>query len=207
MNYLSIVSASLLSVSLALSGPAFAQTTHDQHQAASGKGSGMGAGKGSGMGMGMGKGSGSGQPSMKMGKSMMGGGMMGKGMMHGGMMKMMRGNCMMMGKGKTPLHTAGRIAFIKAELGITEAQQAAWDAVAISLRKHFEAKKSMHQAMMARMKATTPVDRISAHITAMEGKLASLKQMKVSLDKLYAKLSDEQKEKANKILTSMGCVM
>jgi len=209
MNSLSLVSASMLSLALVLSAPAFAQTAHDQHQAATGKGSGVGAGQGSGMGSGKGSGmgSGTGQPSMQMGKGMMRKGMTGKGKMHGGMMGMMRGKCMMMGKADMPTHAAGRIAFIKAELGITGTQQAAWDGFASSLNKHFEGMKSMRKAMMARMKATTPIERISAHVTAMEGKLETLKQMKVTLDKLYVKLSVEQKEKANKILTSMGCVM
>ncbi len=68
----------------------------------------------------------------------MGGMMQGRGMM--GMM----GGCPMMGYGGAT-HIAGRIAFLKAELGITDTQKAAWDAYASALKQMLESMQSMHR--------------------------------------------------------------
>lgn len=145
-------------------------------------------------------------------RGMMGGGMMGRGMM-GHMMQggMMGRNCpmmgMMMGESDGSTHTAGRIAFLKAELGITDEQQAAFDDYAAALKKNFESMQQMRSSMMSRMQATTVSERFDAHLTAMESRLEALKQVKPALDKLYAALSDEQKKKADEVLTGMGCMM
>jgi hypothetical protein len=41
----------------------------------------------------------------------------------------------------------------------------------------------------------------------MDGRLASLTEVKPALAALYAALSDDQKKKADQILTGMGCMM
>jgi hypothetical protein len=41
----------------------------------------------------------------------------------------------------------------------------------------------------------------------MDGRLAALKEMKPALTALYDALSDEQKKKADDLLTGMGCMM
>lgn len=53
-----------------------------------------------------------------------------------GMMDMMRmmADCPMMGA-DTATHAEGRIAFLKAELAITDAQKVAWDGYAAGLRR------------------------------------------------------------------------
>ena len=53
--------------------------------------------------------------------------MAGRGMVGMGMMRMMAECPMMMG-GDMASHAEGRIAFLKAELAITDAQKAVWDA-------------------------------------------------------------------------------
>jgi hypothetical protein len=65
----------------------------------------------------------------------------------------------------------------------------------------------MWQTMKAVFEAKTPADRLDAQITAMDGRLATLKEIKPALAKLYAALSDEQKKKADELLTGMGCMM
>ena len=60
---------------------------------------------------------------------------------------------------------------------------------------------------MASMQAGTPSERLDAHVKAMEGRLATLKDVKPALDKLYGALTVEQKKKADQILTGMGCMM
>lgn len=132
---------------------------------------------------------------------------MGPGMM--GMMQMM-GDCpmmgMMMGTG-TSTFAEGRIAFLKAELGITDAQKVAWEAYAAALKKNLEGMQAMRQTMASVMEAKTPLARLDAHIAAMDGRLASLKEVKPAFAALNAALSDEQKKKADQILTGMGCMM
>jgi len=57
------------------------------------------------------------------------------------------------------------------------------------------------------MEAKTPTERLDAHIAAMDGRLALLKEVKPALADLYKTLSDDQKKKADEILTQMGCMM
>jgi LTXXQ motif family protein len=126
-----------------------------------------------------------------------------------GMMRMM-GDCPMMGMmmgADTSTFAEGRIAFLKAELAITDAQKAAWDAYAGALKKNLQAMQAMRQTMMKVMEAKTPTERLEAHIAAMDGRLASLKEVKPALAALYAALGGEQKKKADQILTGMGCMM
>lgn len=86
---------------------------------------------GPGMGMGMmGQGGGMG----------MGGPMMGSGMMGGGMM---RGMAMMMG----PERVEGRLAFLRAELNVTDAQQKAWNDFAAAMRSAAKSLQTAHAAM------------------------------------------------------------
>jgi hypothetical protein len=151
------------------------------------------------------------------GQGMMGpgtsGGMMGRGM--GGMMGpvgcpmmgSMMGQGGMMGGGDVPMYREGRIAFLKAELAITEAQTKAWDAYAEALKKNMQSMQDMHKAMMAGSAQTSPVERLDARVTAMEARLQALKDIKPALAGLYGALSDDQKKKADQLLTGMGCMM
>jgi hypothetical protein len=133
------------------------------------------------------------------------GGMMG-GMMQGrGMMGMM-GNCPMMG-GSNPSYAEGRIAFLKAELSITDQQKDAWDAYAAAVKKNLVGMQNMREMMMKVMQTKSPVERLNAHIAAMESRVAALNELKPSLANLYAALSDEQKKKADELLIGMGCMM
>jgi hypothetical protein len=143
---------------------------------------------------------------------MKGGGMMGQGMMgRGGMMEMMGGGCPMMGMmggdAGMPSFANGRVAFIKAELAITDAQKGVWDAYSTALGKSIEGMQGMRETMMGAMQAASPVERLDRHITAMEGRLQSLKAVKPVLAALFAALSDDQKKKADGLLTGMGCMM
>ena len=147
------------------------------------------------------EGSHSGSPSgMEMGPGMM----MGRGMGRG--MGMMMGGCHMMG-GRMSSHTEGRIAFLKAEIAITDAQQAQWTAYTDALRKNFANMQSMHDKMKKAMGAKPAVERLDQHISGMEARLSALKEIKVPLSALYDGLSADQKKKADELLTGMGCMM
>ncbi len=119
--------------------------------------------------------------------SMMGGGqnsMMGPG--HGSMMEMMH---MMMGErgiggmgmmSAMPGHVEGRLAFLKTELKITDAQQPLWDKFANALRDNA---KTMAQAMQGRMtpssqSATVP-ERLSVRENFLTARLNALRNLKV----------------------------
>ena len=139
------------------------------------------------------------QPSMGMRDMPMGRGMMG-----------MIGDCPIMGMmmgGDTSTFSEGRIAFLKAELAITDAQKSVWEAYAATLQKNLQGMQAMRQTMMKVMEAKTPVERLDTHVTAMDGRLASLKEVKPALAALYTALSAEQKKKADQLLTGMGCMM
>lgn len=143
-------------------------------------------------------------PAQEMPGGMMGGrGMMGMMMRGGGMMGMME-SCPMMGG---TAHSEGRIAFLKAELAITDQQKEVWDAYAAALKKNLEGMRGMRLAMMKVMQAKSPVERLDAHVAAMESRLAALRELKPALANLYSALSEEQRRKADELLTGMGCMM
>jgi len=122
----------------------------------------------------------------------------------------MMGACPMMGAtrdGKIATFAEGRIAFLKAELGITDAQKSVWDAYAETIKGNLRNMQGMWQTMKAVIEAKTPADRLDAQIAAMDSRLAALKEIKPALVNLYAALSAEQKKKADEVLTGMGCMM
>jgi hypothetical protein len=145
-----------------------------------------------------------------MGMGMMGGcpmmGMMGQSSMQGtmgqGMPGMMgRG---MMGAGNMAAQVEGRLAYLRVELGITEAQAAAWKEYAEAVKSRMSGMQSMHQEMMSAMQSGTALDRIRAQIRMMENMVASMKAVNPALEGLYKVLTDEQKKKADQLL---GTVM
>lgn len=155
-------------------------------------------GPGHGPGMMYGPGFGPGRQGSGFGPGMMG---FGPGMM---------GSCPMIGttsEGQASTFAEGRIAFLKTELGITEAQKAVWDAYADAIKSNLQNMQSMWQSMKSVFEAKTPVERLDAHIAVMDGRLGALKAIKPALANLYAALSADQKKKADEILTGVGCMM
>jgi LTXXQ motif family protein len=144
------------------------------------------------------------QGMMGMGQGM-GGGMMGCGM--GGMMGQ---------HGNMAAHMEGRIAFIKAELGIADAQKPAWDEFEKVMRAHFGQMQEMRETMMSKMKGMMsgenrkpiPVPEVLAtRISMMESHVAEMKNMQAAVAKFYAALDAKQKEKADQLVMGMGCMM
>jgi hypothetical protein len=124
-------------------------------------------------------------------------GMMGPGM-HG-----MMGPVMMTDLG--PM-MEGRLAYVKAELGITDAQTAAWDGYATAVKARASNMQGMHTAMMRAMQAGTALERLDERTKAMESMVEGLKALRPATEKLYSALSDDQKKKAD-LLLGMGCCM
>jgi LTXXQ motif family protein len=153
----------------------------------------MGQGMMGGQGMGAG---------MMGGHGMMGPGMMGQGMMGPGMRGMM-GRGMMNDIG--PI-MEGRLAYTKAELGITDAQTAAWDGYVKAVKARVSNMQEMHTAMMKAMHSGSALERLDARTKAMENVVEDLKAVRPALETLYNALSDGQKKKADALL-GMGCCM
>jgi hypothetical protein len=124
------------------------------------------------------------------------------------MMGMMGGCPMTAGTdGPASMFAEGRVAFLKAELAITDAQKGVWDAYADALKRNLASMQGMRETMRTVFEAKTPVERLDAHIAAMDTRLAALKDIKPALVNLYAALSADQKKKADELLTGMGCMM
>ena len=129
-------------------------------------------------------------------------GMMGPGM-HGMMGQGMMGPGMMMGYG--PM-MEGRLAYIKAELGITDAQTEAWNDYVSAVKARATTMQGMHTTMMQTMQSGSAVERMEAHTQAMQSMVESMKALKPATEALYKVLSDEQKKKAD-LLLGAGCCM
>ena len=144
-------------------------------------------------------------PTTMQGQSGQAGGM---GMMGGNMaqmmamMQMMRGGMMgmdMMSAGGSS-HIEGRIAFLKAELKITDAQLPQWNAFADALRSSMTALHAAMQSMMqANGRATAP-DQMERQVAVLSSHLDSAKAGLAAVKPLYAALSDEQKKTADELV-------
>ncbi len=100
----------------------------------------------------------------------------------------------------------GRLAYIKADLEITDAQLATWNAYADAVRARHATMESMHAEMMNATQSGSALERMDARIKAMESKVEGLKALRPTIEALYAVLSDEQKKKADQSLVG-GCGM
>lgn len=134
-------------------------------------------------------------------------------MMHMHMMAMMR--MMEMDQGMAPIdRIEGRIAFLRAELKITDAQASAWNAFADALRanaqKLGQARAAMtHQPGAAgQHHAATMAERLDTQERWLQARLEGTRALKSALTSLYGGLSDDQKKTADELLPShMGMGM
>lgn len=140
---------------------------------------------------------------------MMGPGMMGPGMMGPAMMPMMRQ--MMMGQqgamGLPFEHVEGRIAFLKAELKITEAQAAPWNAFADTLRSNAKAHQAVHEQMTKGDMPSSWPDRLAFQQKALSTRLDAMKALEATAKPLYAVLTEEQRALADRLLTGLMGMM
>ncbi len=114
------------------------------------------------------------------------------------MMKTMQGQDAMGGLDLTE-RVEGRIAFLKAELAITDAQADKWNAFADALRTYSAALKP---AQMAGMDATAPdlVARLDQSEKQLSAELDGLRGLKAALAPLWDALTDEQRSTATMLL-------
>lgn len=145
-----------------------------------------------------------------MGHGMMGAGMMGQGTMGQEMAgpMMCRAQMGMMGMANSAgSYLEARLAFVKSELAIDQAQDSAWQSYAAALRG--QAKPMMARMSGMRHAMTTEMDfpaRFDARVTALEGQLSSLKTVRDAAVGLYGQLSADQKRKADALLPMSLCM-
>lgn len=135
--------------------------------------------------------------------SMNGGGMMGGKMPMMDMAKMME---MMRQSGDgmgmdTIDHIEGRVAFLRTELKITEAQQPAWNAFADALRTNAKNLGEMRGSMMSQQGAGAGlVEKLAFQEKWLAARLEGTRAMKSALTTLVSTFSDEQKKAADELL-------
>lgn len=105
-------------------------------------------------------------------------------------------------------HVDGRLAFLKAELKITEAQTPAWDDLAKAVHTAADSQNALMQGTMKMFrdgdfeKMSLP-DRLNFRRTHLEARLQEVNDVGTALDKLYGQLSDDQKQVADNIVLPM----
>jgi hypothetical protein len=117
----------------------------------------------------------------------------------------MRGG-MMSGAGGMPMmaamagHVEGRLAFLKTELKITDAQLPLWNAVADAIRANAKGIGAMAEGMMGSAQAATLPDKLVTREKMLAARLEALRKLEAAVDPLYAALSDEQKKTADELI-------
>jgi hypothetical protein len=110
---------------------------------------------------------------------------------------------MMMGRGmmfsSVPM-MEGRLAYLKADLQITSAQEQAWNAYADAVRARHTTMQNVRSDMMKAMASGSALDRMDARAKALQSMADSLKTLKPAVQGLYAVLTDAQKQKADQLL-------
>lgn len=120
----------------------------------------------------------------------------------GQMMPMMR---QMMGQqdgmGMPFEHVEGRIAFLKTELKIADAQKPQWDAFADALRAIAKTHQSIHEQMTKGSMPSSWPERLAFQQKALSTRLNSLSALEAAAKPLYVSLTDEQRKLADQLLS------
>lgn len=165
------------------------------------------------------------QPAPSRGQTGMDGASGMRGMMGGGcgMMSMMGGRMPMMdmmrmmgtmrqpddgtGGMATIDHVEGRIAFLRTELKISDAQDSAWNAFADALRANAKSLGEVRSSMMAGPGQQGVVDRLALQEKWLAARLEGTRAIKSALTNLVSTLSDDQKKTADELLAPHMGVM
>lgn len=127
------------------------------------------------------------------------------GMMGGGCpMIGMMGQGMMGGQARMGAMVEGRLAYLKSEINITDAQIDAWNGYADAVKGRVDVMQGRRQAMMDAMQKGSAIERMDARIKSIEAMVEAMKAVKPATEKLYAVLTDEQKKVADQLI-GMDC--
>lgn len=98
-------------------------------------------------------------------------------------------------------HIEGKLAFLKAELQITAAQESAWTGFADAMRKAVAIKTTAREG-----RGATLPERMDDQTRALEGRLAVLQAKQAAIQKLYTQLDAKQKTLADDLIEQIGLV-
>ena len=98
-------------------------------------------------------------------------------------------------------HLEGRLAYTKAELKITEAQESLWNAYAAAARDNTNTMVGYCTAIMSRRGTSTVSlpERLEEHEQLLGTQLDAIRARNKALKPLYAALSDDQKKTADQL--------
>ena len=99
-------------------------------------------------------------------------------------------------------HVEGRIAFLRTELKITDAQSATWNAFADALRANAKSLGEVRASMMPQAGAAQQslIDRLALQEQWLAARLEGTRAIKSALTNLVGILSDDQKKTADELL-------
>ncbi len=114
------------------------------------------------------------------------------------MMSMMQQ--MMTGQNGMAGHTEGRIAFLRVELKITDAQQPLWNAVADAMRANAKGMADMPNGMPMMGSTATLPDKLAINEKMMAAHLDALRKLRTAVEPLYAAFNADQKKTADELM-------
>jgi protein CpxP len=101
-----------------------------------------------------------------------------------------------------PNRIEGRIAYLKAELKITPAQETQWSAVADVMRRNATSRQQLWEQMRNRGDTpVTAVDRLNFRQRASEVEAENAKSFATTFAALYTRLDDTQKKQADELMS------
>ncbi len=98
-----------------------------------------------------------------------------------------------------------RLDFLKAQIGLMEAQKPQWDAYAGAVKRNVEAMQGAWQTMWANMMNLNFPERFGKQVESMNRHHAAMQDVASSLTALYGVLQSEQRQRAEYMLHMMGC--
>jgi hypothetical protein len=101
-------------------------------------------------------------------------------------------------------YAAGMVAFYKAELDITAAQEPQWSAFAAAMRGGLDAMRAAAAQRMSGGQPQSAPERMDAHVARLSTALEAAKAMATAGKALYAVLTPEQREIADQFMTHRG---
>jgi len=105
-------------------------------------------------------------------------------------------------------HIEGRLAFLKTELKITDAQLPLWNVFAQAMRDNATAMQAVPHTMMGKNNAATLPDKLAARETTLATRLETARKLKAAADPLYMALDTDQKKTADELMLGpMGMMM
>ncbi len=111
--------------------------------------------------------------------------------------------------GRMTAHIEGRLAFLKAEINITPAQESLWNDYANAVRDNAKTMGARCSSLMGEggMSDKTLPDRLDAQEQFVAARLDALRATSKALKPLYAALSDDQKKVADQLIRSSTGMM